>query len=124
VARAAGDTPARTAAGRGGRRGGPELDPLVHERVRLGILSALAVSPKLDFGELAELLAVTPGNLSAHARKLEEAGYLTVRKHFVGRHPRTEFRLAPRGRSALERYLDQMEALIRDVRAPAPGGDA
>ena len=118
---------AETGAARTGRRRpatGPELDPLVHERVRLRILSALAVTATLDFGELADLLSVTPGNLSAHARKLEDAGYLTVRKHFVGRHPRTEFALAPRGRTALERYLDQMEALIRDVRSPAREGGA
>ena len=100
-------------------RGGdalPPLDPLVHERVRLGIVSALAVSPRLSFGELVDLVGATDGNLSAHARKLEEAGYVTCRKFFAGRQPRTEYRLTPRGRRALERYLDQMESLIRAVR--------
>jgi DNA-binding HxlR family transcriptional regulator len=94
----------------------PALDPLVHERVRLGIVSALAVSARLSFGELVDLLGTSDGNLSAHARKLEEAGYVTCRKFFAGRQPRTEYRLTPRGRRALERYLDQMESLIRSVR--------
>jgi DNA-binding PadR family transcriptional regulator len=70
----------------------------------------------LSFGELTDLLGTSDGNLSAHARKLEEAGYVTCRKFFVGRQPRTEYRLTPRGRRALERYLDQMESLIRSVR--------
>ena len=94
----------------------PPLDPLIHERVRLGIVSALAVSPKLGFVELTEIVGATAGNLSAHARKLEEAGYVSCRKFFAGRQPRTEYRLTPRGRRALERYLDLMEGLIRTVR--------
>lgn len=93
-----------------------EFDRLVHERVRLGILSALAVNDHLSFGDLKELLEATDGNLSVHARKLEEAGYVTCTKRFEGRHPRTEYRLAAKGRKALERYLDHMEALIRAMR--------
>ena len=107
---------ARAAADRARPAAAPPLDPLIHERVRLGIVSALAVSPKLTFGELAEIVGATDGNLSAHARKLEEAGYVGCRKFFAGRQPRTEYRLTPRGRRALERYLDRMEALIRTVR--------
>jgi DNA-binding MarR family transcriptional regulator len=110
------------------RAGGGEaaglLDPLVHERVRLGIVSALAVSPRLSFAELGDLLGTSDGNLSAHARKLEEAGYVTCRKFFAGRQPRTEYRLTPRGRRALERYLDQMEAVIRSVRPERGPGPA
>ena len=106
----------RVATGRARPDAAPPLDPLIHERVRLGMVSALAVTPKLTFPELAELVGATDGNLSAHARKLEEAGYVRVRKFFAGRQPRTEYRLTPRGRRALERYLDQMEAVIRTVR--------
>lgn len=93
-----------------------EVDQLVHERTRLGIVSALAVSPTLSFNELKALLGTTDGNLSVHARKLEEAGYLTCTKGFEGRVPRTEFALTPAGRKALERYLDHMEHLIHAVR--------
>jgi len=93
-----------------------ELDPTIHERMRLGILSALAVNDVLDFKDLKGLLDATDGNLSVHARKLEEAGYLTTRKSFQGRTPRTTFRLTAAGRRALTRYLDHMEALIRAVR--------
>ncbi len=93
-----------------------ELDRLIHERVRLGIVSALAVNDKLTFNELKGLLRVTDGNLSVHARKLEEALYVACAKSFDGRVPRTEYRLTPLGRSALERYLDHMEALIRATR--------
>jgi DNA-binding MarR family transcriptional regulator len=96
--------------------GPPDLDRLVHERVRLGMLSALAVNEKLAFPELRSLLKTTDGNLSVHARKLEEAGYVTCRKGFRGRVPRTEFRLTAAGRQALERYLDHMESLIRAMR--------
>ncbi|HXE74999.1 MAG TPA: transcriptional regulator [Candidatus Xenobia bacterium] len=99
--------------------GAPVLDPLIHERVRLGILSALAAAPGaagLRFGELKELLSVTDGNLSVHARKLEVAGYIACHKYFEGRVPQTEFRLTARGRRALERYLDHLEALIRAAR--------
>ncbi len=100
--------------------GAPALDPLIHERVRLGILSALAASPEssgLRFGELKELLGVTDGNLSVHARKLEEAGSVACHKYFDGRVPATAFRLSARGRRALERYLDHLEALIRAARS-------
>ncbi|MBE3099817.1 MAG: transcriptional regulator, partial [Planctomycetes bacterium] len=90
----------------------PDLDRLIHERVRLGIVSALAVNDTLTFNDLKQLLKTTDGNLSVHARKLEEAGYIVCTKSFEGRLPRTEFRLAAAGRHALERYLDHMEALI------------
>ena len=91
------------------------LDRLVHERLRLGILSALAVNESLTFNELKRLLDTTDGNLSVHARKLEEAGYVGCAKSFANRMPKTEYRLTAAGRRALERYLDHMEALI-----PAP----
>jgi DNA-binding transcriptional ArsR family regulator len=94
----------------------PERDRLIHERIRLGILSALAVNESLTFNDLKRLLNTTDGNLSVHARKLEEAAYITCSKYFDGRTPKTEFRLAAAGRRALERYLDQMEALIRATR--------
>jgi DNA-binding transcriptional ArsR family regulator len=93
-----------------------ELDRLIHDRVRLAIVSALAVNPSLTFTELKALLGTTDGNLSVHARKLEEAGYLRCSKSFSGRVPRTEFALAAKGRAALERYLDHMEGLIRATR--------
>ncbi len=96
--------------------GALELDRLIHERIRLGIVSALAVNESLSFNDLKAMLATTDGNLSVHARKLEEAGYLECTKSFDGRVPRTEFCLTPKGRSALERYLDHMEALIQTVR--------
>lgn len=102
-----------------GRRvvgGQSNLDRLIHERTRLGIVSALAVNESLSFNALKELLNTTDGNLSVHARKLEEAQYITCEKSFDGRIPKTEFRLAPAGRKALERYLDHMEALIRITR--------
>ncbi len=94
----------------------PKLDRVIHERVRLGVLSALAVNSALTFTELKALLGTTDGNLSVHARKLEDAGYVTCTKSFEGRHPRTEYRLAASGRRALDRYLDHMEALIRAMR--------
>ena len=94
------------------------LDPIIHVRVRLGIVSALAVEESLTFNELKDLLRTSDGNLSAHARRLEEAGYVTCTKSFEGRVPRTEFRLTGAGRESLERYLDHMEALIRRVRVP------
>jgi DNA-binding MarR family transcriptional regulator len=96
--------------------GAPELDRLIHERVRLGIVSALAVNQSLAFNELKGMLGLTDGNLSVHARKLEEAGYLECTKSFEGRTPRTEFRLTDAGRSALTAYLNHMEALIQAVR--------
>lgn len=93
-----------------------DLDRLVHERVRLGIVSALAVNETLSFNDLKALLDVTDGNLSAHARKLEDAGYLLCEKGYQDRVPRTEYRLTTTGRAALEDYLEHMEALIRAVR--------
>jgi DNA-binding MarR family transcriptional regulator len=92
------------------------LDRLIHERLRLGIISALAVNDALTFVELKGLLKTTDGNLSVHARKLEEAGYIACTKTFEGRLPRTEYRLTTAGRRALERYLDHMEAIIRATR--------
>ena len=94
----------------------PEVDPLIHERLRLGIVSALAVNQSLSFNDLKQLLHSTDGNLSVHARKLEEAGYVACDKHFEGRLPKTEYRLTPAGRQALEHYLEYMEALIRATR--------
>jgi DNA-binding HxlR family transcriptional regulator len=96
--------------------GAQALDRLIHERMRLGIVSALAVNERLTFNDLKKLLATTDGNLSVHARKLEEAGYIACTKFFEGRLPKTEFRLTGPGRQALERYLDHMEALIRATR--------
>src|SRR5437763_6433029 len=93
-----------------------ELDRLIHERMRLGILSALAVNESLTFNDLKGLLSTTDGNLSVHARKLEEAGYVACSKFFEGRVPRTEYRLTRVGREALERYLDEMESLIESMR--------
>ncbi len=94
----------------------PELDRLIHERLRLGIVSALAVNETLSFADLKKLLNTSDGNLSVHARKLEEAQYIACTKSFEGRLPRTEYRLTPAGRRALERYLEQMESLIRAMR--------
>jgi DNA-binding transcriptional ArsR family regulator len=93
-----------------------DLDRVIHERVRLGIVSALAVAEVLTFNELKESLGLTDGNLSVHARRLEEAGYVSCAKSFEGRVPRTEFRLTASGRRAIEKYLDHMEALIRRTR--------
>jgi DNA-binding HxlR family transcriptional regulator len=92
------------------------LDRLIHERVRLGIVSALAVNRSLTFNELKAMLKTTDGNLSVHARKLEEADYIVCTKSFDGRLPKTEYRLTAAGRKALERYLNHMEALIRATR--------
>ncbi len=92
------------------------LDRLIHERTRLGIVSALAVNPSLTFNELKSFLGASDGNLSVHARKLEDAGYIACTKSFSGRLPKTEYRLSASGRRALERYLDHMEALIRATR--------
>ncbi len=94
----------------------PDLDRLIHERLRLGIVSALATDNTLTFNELKKLLKTTDGNLSVHARKLEEAGYVVCKKSFEGRMPRTEYRLTADGRRALEKYLNHMEALIRAMR--------
>ena len=92
------------------------LDRLIHERLRLGIVSALAVNDSLSFSDLKKLMKTTDGNLSVHARKLEEADYIACTKSFEGRMPKTEYRLTAVGRRALERYLDHMEALIRATR--------
>jgi DNA-binding HxlR family transcriptional regulator len=92
------------------------LDRLIHERVRLGIVSALAVHTSLSFNELKALMGTTDGNLSVHARKLEEAGYVSCTKSFEGRVPRTDYALTPAGRRALERYLEHMEAIIKATR--------
>jgi DNA-binding MarR family transcriptional regulator len=93
-----------------------QLDGLIHHRLRLGVVSALAAADAMSFNELKALLRTTDGNLSVHARKLEDAGYVTCTKTFESRRPKTEYRLAPRGRRALERYLSHMEALIRATR--------
>ncbi len=102
--------------GRDAPNAAPVLDRLIHERIRLGIVSALAVNESLSFNDLKKLLKATDGNLSVHARKLEQAEYITCTKYFDGRLPKTEYRLTPAGRQALERYLDHMEALIRATR--------
>jgi DNA-binding HxlR family transcriptional regulator len=93
-----------------------DLDRVIHERMRLGIVSALAVNDHLSFNDLKKLLKTTDGNLSVHARKLEEAGYINCEKYFEGRVPKTEYRLTSPGRRALERYLDHMEAIIQATR--------
>jgi DNA-binding MarR family transcriptional regulator len=93
-----------------------DLDRVIHERTRLAIVSALAVNASLTFNELKELVRATDGNLSVHARKLEDAGYIGCTKSFAGRVPKTQYRLLPAGRRALEKYLDHMEALIRSTR--------
>ena len=98
------------------RQSALDLDRLIHERIRLGIVSALAVNEHLSFNDLKKLLKTTDGNLSVHARKLEEAGYIACEKSFEGRIPKTEYRLTPAGKRALERYLDHMEAIIRATR--------
>jgi DNA-binding HxlR family transcriptional regulator len=95
----------------------PDLDRIIHERLRLGIVSALAINDSLSFNDLRRLLKTTDGNLSVHARKLEEARYITCNKFFESRIPRTEYRLTPTGRRALEKYIAQMEDLIRRTRA-------
>jgi DNA-binding HxlR family transcriptional regulator len=120
----AGGSPASTRSGRASGRetakappgATPDLDRLIHERVRLGILSALAVNRALTFNELKSLLNATDGNLSVHARKLEEAEYVHCTKSFDGRVPRTEYRLTAAGRRALEKYLDDMEHIIHTTR--------
>ncbi len=102
--------------GEAGGGAAPALDRLIHERLRLAIVSALAVNDSLTFSELKAVLKTSDGNLSVHARKLEDAGYISCRKAFDGRVPRTDYRLTAPGRRALERYLDHMEALIRMAR--------
>ena len=100
-----------------GAEAAADLDRLIHERIRLAIVSALAVNDSLTFNDLKQLLNTTDGNLSVHARKLEEADYVTCNKFFDGRTPRTEYRLTAAGRRALERYLNHMETLIRATRS-------
>ena len=100
----------------------PDLDRLIHERIRLGIISALAANSSLSFNDLKRLLKTTDGNLSVHARKLEDAGYIACTKTFEGRMPKTEYALTASGRKALEKYLNHMEALIHAMRTPDPGG--
>lgn len=103
--------------GRGRRAvGAAQLDVLIHQRVRLGIMSALAVNDALTFNDLKDLLDITDGNLSVHARKLEEAGYVDCTKSFEGRIPKTEYQLTAEGRRALENYVDRMERLIQSMR--------
>ena len=94
----------------------PDLDRLIHERIRLGIVSALAANSSLTFNDLKKLLRTTDGNLSVHARKLEEAGYIACSKSFEGRMPKTEYTLTDSGRKALEKYLNHMEALIQAMK--------
>ena len=97
-----------------------ELDRLIHERLRLGIISALAVNERLTFNDLKALLQTTDGNLSVHARKLEDAGYLSCTKSFADRTPRTDYKLTAAGRRALENYLGHMEAIIKAARPTRP----
>ena len=99
----------------------PGLDQLIHERARLGIVSALAANDVLSFQELRDLLGLTDGNLAVHARKLEDAGYVAVEKRFEGRVPRTEYRLSAAGRRALTAYLTRMESLIRAAKGGRHG---
>jgi DNA-binding HxlR family transcriptional regulator len=103
--------------GERGRLRPRDLDRLIHQRTRLSIVSALAVADSLTFNDLKAALKTSDGNLSVHARKLEDAGYLHCTKSFAGRTPRTEYRLTPEGRAALESYLGHMEALIDATRA-------
>ncbi|HEV2617402.1 MAG TPA: transcriptional regulator [Candidatus Acidoferrales bacterium] len=105
-----------TVRNRAGEESARSLDRIIHERTRLGIISALAVNAMLSFNELKKLVGASDGNLSVHARKLEDAGYIACTKSFAGRLPKTEFRLTTSGRRALEHYLDHMEALIRATR--------
>jgi len=98
------------------KSGLPDLDRVIHERIRLGIISALAANPTLTFNDLKKLLDTTDGNLSVHARKLEEAGYIRCTKSFEGRMPKTEYRLTEDGNRALTKYIDHMEALIQSMR--------
>lgn len=116
IERAARATPSGLRAYKGDESMAPDLDKIIHERIRLGIVSALAVNERLTFNELKELLHTSDGNVSVHARKLEDAGYLSCTKSFDGRVPKTEYKLTGAGRKALERYLSHMEALIQAAR--------
>ena len=104
------------AAGAAATKEAQALDRLIHEKMRLGIVSALAASGPLTFNELKALLQTTDGNVSVHARRLEEAGYISCSKSFEGRHPRTEYDLTGDGRAALEKYLDHLEAIVGAMR--------
>jgi len=108
--------PEATGRARSAKRSPLELDRLIHERLRLGIVSALAVNERLSFNDLKRLLHTTDGNLSVHARKLEDAEYISCDKSFEGRVPRTEYRLTAAGRRALEKYLSHMEAIIQAIK--------
>ena len=110
------DRTLRSVRGKAPDEGALALDRLIHERLRLGILSALAVNESLSFNDLKKLMRTTDGNLSVHARKLEEAGYIVCEKSFEGRVPRTQYSISSTGRRAFERYLNHMEALIRASR--------
>jgi DNA-binding MarR family transcriptional regulator len=110
------DAPERAKRAASGEAQATNLDRVIHERTRLAIISALAVNASLTFNDLKGLLRVTDGNLSVHARKLEDAGYVECTKSFNGRVPKTEYRLSAAGKRALEKYLDHMEALIRVTR--------
>lgn len=100
----------------GGAGAAQSLDRLIHERMRLGIVSALAVAGTMTFSDLKAALGASDGNLSVHARRLEEAGYISCHKFFEGRQPRTEYRLTHTGKTALTQYLDHMESLIHATR--------
>jgi DNA-binding HxlR family transcriptional regulator len=110
-----------TVEGRQAEAGALDLDRLIHERVRLGIVSSLAVNGSLSFTDLRDLLGITDGNLSAHARKLEDAGYVVCTKSHEGRAPKTEYQLTTMGRSELEQYLSHMEAIIQATRTQDEG---
>jgi len=97
----------------------PNLDRIIHERMRLGIVSALSINASLTFNDLKRLLETTDGNISVHARKLEEAGYISCTKSFEGRMPKTEYALTPAGRKALEKYLNHMESIISAMKGQA-----
>jgi DNA-binding MarR family transcriptional regulator len=110
------DSEAPRSAGAKQKSAAPNLDRLIHERLRLGIISALAANESMTFSDLKSLLNTTDGNLSVHARKLEEAGYISCSKYFEGRLPKTEYKLTAAGRSALENYISHMESLIKQMR--------
>jgi DNA-binding transcriptional ArsR family regulator len=111
------DAPRALKAIAGDESSAQSLDKIIHERIRLAIVSALAVNERLTFNELKELLQATDGNVSVHARKLEDAGYINCKKRFEGRMPKTEYKLTSAGKRALEKYLSHMEALIHATRA-------
>lgn len=111
------DVPATRRAGAKQKSAAPNLDRVIHERLRLGIISALAANESLTFSDLKNLMNTTDGNLSVHARKLEEAGYISCSKYFEGRLPKTEYKLTAAGRAALENYVSHMESLIKQMRS-------